>query len=94
MFVGGSVGSTGGAVEIARWPVIGTSLRRERFTTVHPAAASPWGWAGAPEERAIRGTDPYWLLTHVYCWSKKIIKHSRNFDRSLPIRYRHISTDF
>ena len=73
MFVGGSVGSTGGAVEIARWPVIGTSLRRERFTAVHPAAASPWGWAGAPEERAIRDTDPYWLLTHVYCRSKKII---------------------
>jgi DNA invertase Pin-like site-specific DNA recombinase len=30
----------------------------------------------------------------LYCRSKKIIKHSRNFDRSLPIRYRHISTDF
>lgn len=41
MFVGGSGGSTGGAVKIIRWVVIAKAIRRELFTTVHPAAVQP-----------------------------------------------------
>jgi trk system potassium uptake protein TrkH len=41
MFIGGSAGSTGGAVKIVRWLVIVKVLRRELFTTVHPDAVRP-----------------------------------------------------
>ena len=63
MFVGGSAGSTGGAVKIVRWLVIIKSLKRELFTTVHPEAVRPVRLGGrALSERAIRGIYAFTLL--------------------------------
>ena len=63
MFIGGSGGSTGGAVKIVRWYVIVKSLRRELFTTAHPEAVRPVRLAGrAVDERAIRGIYAFTLL--------------------------------
>ncbi|MFB6134560.1 MAG: TrkH family potassium uptake protein [Halanaeroarchaeum sp.] len=56
MFVGGSTGSTGGAVKIVRWLVIVRAIRRELFVTVHPDAVKPVRLNGrALDEGAIRG---------------------------------------
>jgi trk system potassium uptake protein TrkH len=64
MFVGGSAGSTGGAVKIVRWLVIVKSLKRELFTTVHPDAVRPVRLAGrALDESAVRGI---YAFTGVY----------------------------
>ncbi|SFF99612.1 trk system potassium uptake protein TrkH [Halopelagius inordinatus] len=66
MFVGGSAGSTGGAVKIVRWYVIVKSVRRELFTTSHPKAVRPVRLAGkALDERAIRGIYAFTLLYFV-----------------------------
>jgi trk system potassium uptake protein TrkH len=63
MFVGGSAGSTGGAIKIVRWLVILKSIRRELFTTVHPEAISPVRLGGrALDERALRGIYGFTLL--------------------------------
>jgi len=63
MFVGGSAGSTGGAIKIVRWLVIIKSLKRELFTTVHPEAVSPVRLGGRTlDERAIRGIYGFTLL--------------------------------
>ncbi|WP_350356167.1 TrkH family potassium uptake protein [Halorarius halobius] len=63
MFIGGSAGSTGGAIKIVRWVVILKSVRRELFTSVHPEAVSPVRLAGRPlDERAIRGIYGFTLL--------------------------------
>jgi trk system potassium uptake protein TrkH len=63
MFIGGSGGSTGGAVKIIRWVVIAKALRRELFTTIHPEAVSPVRLAGrVVDERAIRGIYSFTLL--------------------------------
>ncbi|WP_435077117.1 TrkH family potassium uptake protein [Halococcus sp. AFM35] len=63
MFIGGSAGSTGGAIKIVRWVVIVKSLRRELFTTVHPEAVSPVRLGGhVIDERAIRGIYAFTLL--------------------------------
>jgi trk system potassium uptake protein TrkH len=63
MFIGGSAGSTGGAVKIVRWYVILKSIRRELFTTAHPDAISPVRLGGrALDERAIRGIYAFTLL--------------------------------
>ncbi|WP_350355502.1 TrkH family potassium uptake protein [Halorarius litoreus] len=63
MFIGGSAGSTGGAIKIVRWVVIFKAARRELFTTVHPEAVSPVRLAGRPlDERAIRGIYGFTLL--------------------------------
>jgi trk system potassium uptake protein TrkH len=67
IFVGGSAGSTGGAVKIVRWLVIAKSLKRELFTTVHPDAVEPVRLGGrALDEDAVRGiyafTAVYFLL--------------------------------
>jgi trk system potassium uptake protein TrkH len=64
MFIGGSAGSTGGAVKIVRWLVIVKSLKRELFTTVHPDAVQPVRLAGrALDETAVRGI---YAFTGVY----------------------------
>ncbi|WP_144901988.1 TrkH family potassium uptake protein [Halobellus captivus] len=56
IFVGGSAGSTGGAVKIVRWYVILKAVRRELFTTAHPEAVRPVRLGGNPiDERALRG---------------------------------------
>ncbi|MWG35162.1 TrkH family potassium uptake protein [Halomarina oriensis] len=66
MFVGGSGGSTGGAVKIIRWVVVVKAIRRELFTTVHPEAVSPVRLAGSVvDERAIRGIFAFTLLYFV-----------------------------
>jgi trk system potassium uptake protein TrkH len=63
MFVGGSAGSTGGAVKVVRWLVVLKSLRRELFTTAHPDAVRPVRLGGrALDERAIRGIYAFTLL--------------------------------
>ncbi|GGN97414.1 MULTISPECIES: TrkH family potassium uptake protein [Haloarcula] len=63
MFVGGSAGSTGGAVKMIRWLVILKSLRRELFTTIHPEAVSPVRLGGRViDERAVRGIYAFTLL--------------------------------
>jgi len=66
MFVGGSGGSTGGAVKIIRWVVVVKAIRRELFTTVHPEAVSPVRLGGqVVDERAIRGIFGFTLLYFV-----------------------------
>jgi trk system potassium uptake protein TrkH len=66
MFIGGSAGSTGGAIKIVRWLVILRSLRRELFTTVHPEAVRPVRLAGrALDERTLRGIYSFTLLYFV-----------------------------
>ncbi|MFB6129365.1 MAG: TrkH family potassium uptake protein, partial [Salinigranum sp.] len=63
MLVGGSAGSTGGAIKIVRWLVVFKSLRRELFTTIHPEAVRPVRLGGhALEEGAIRGIYAFTLL--------------------------------
>ena len=63
MFLGGSAGSTGGAIKMVRTLVILKSLKRELFTTVHPAAISPVRLGGNPlDERALRGIYAFGLL--------------------------------
>ena len=66
MFVGGSAGSTGGAVKIVRWLVVIKSIKRELFTTVHPEAVRPVRLGGrALSERAVRGIFSFTLLYFV-----------------------------
>ncbi|MFB6092263.1 MAG: TrkH family potassium uptake protein [Haloquadratum sp.] len=63
MFIGGSAGSTGGAVKIVRWYVILKSIRRELFTTAHPEAVRPIRLGGRTiDERAVRGIYGFTLL--------------------------------
>ncbi len=63
MFVGGSAGSTGGAIKIVRWLVILKSLRRELFNAIHPEAVTPVRLGGrALDERAVRGIYAFTLL--------------------------------
>ncbi|MFB6202523.1 MAG: TrkH family potassium uptake protein, partial [Halorhabdus sp.] len=63
MFLGGSAGSTGGAIKMVRWLVIAKSIRRELFTTVHPEAVKPVRLGGrALDESAVRGIHAFTLL--------------------------------
>ncbi|WP_128476419.1 TrkH family potassium uptake protein [Halorussus pelagicus] len=63
LFVGGSAGSTGGAIKIVRWLVILKSLKRELFTTIHPEAVRPVRLGGRSlDERAVRGIYAFTLL--------------------------------
>ncbi len=74
MFIGGSAGSTGGAIKIARWVVILKSLKRELFTTVHPEAVSPVRLGGKPlDERAVRGIYAFTLLYLVFFFIAVVI---------------------
>jgi trk system potassium uptake protein TrkH len=64
IFVGGSAGSTGGAVKMVRWLVVLKSIRRELFTTVHPDAVRPVRLGGrALDEQGVRGI---YAFTAVY----------------------------
>jgi len=63
IFVGGSGGSTGGAIKIIRWIVIAKAIRRELFTTAHPDAVRPVRLAGRViDETAIRGIFAFTML--------------------------------
>ncbi|MFB6136146.1 MAG: TrkH family potassium uptake protein [Halobacteriaceae archaeon] len=63
MFVGGSAGSTGGAVKMVRWLVVLKGFRRELFTTVHPDAVVPVRLGGRPlDDRAVRGIYAFTAL--------------------------------
>ena len=63
MFIGGSAGSTGGAVKVVRWVVITKAVRRELYTTAHPSAIRPVRLNGRPlDERAIRGIFAFTVL--------------------------------
>ena len=63
MFVGGSGGSTGGAIKIVRWVIVVKAIRRELFTTAHPSAVKPIRLGGnVVDERAIRGVFGFTLL--------------------------------
>ncbi|WP_254832068.1 TrkH family potassium uptake protein [Haloglomus salinum] len=63
MFIGGSGGSTGGAIKIVRWVVIVKVVRRELFTTTHPEAVQPIRLAGeVVDEDAVRGVMSFTLL--------------------------------
>ena len=62
MFIGGSGGSTGGAVKIVRWLVVAKLVRRELFTTIHPDAVRPVRLGGTViDERALRGITGFTL---------------------------------
>jgi trk system potassium uptake protein TrkH len=63
MFIGGSAGSTGGAVKIVRWIVVVKTIRRELFTTTHPEVVQPIRLAGeVVDEDAVRGVLGFTLL--------------------------------
>ena len=63
MFIGGSGGSTGGGIKIIRWLVTVKAIRRELFTTTHPAAVKPIRLAGnVVDEDAVRGVMGFTLL--------------------------------
>jgi trk system potassium uptake protein TrkH len=56
IFLGGSAGSTGGAVKMVRWLVLLKTLKRELFVTVHPDAVEPLRLGGQVlDERGVRG---------------------------------------
>lgn len=74
MFIGGSAGSTGGAIKIIRWVVILKAVRRELFTTVHPEAVSPIRLGNRViDERAVRGIYAFTLLYLVFFFIATII---------------------
>ena len=63
MFVGGSGGSTGGAIKIIRWIIVVKAIRRELFTTAHPSAVKPIRLGGnVIDETAIRGVFGFTVL--------------------------------
>ena len=63
MLVGGSAGSTGGAIKVVRHLLIGKMLRRELRQTLHPEAVMPIRLNGAVvDERTLRAITAFVLL--------------------------------
>jgi trk system potassium uptake protein TrkH len=63
MFIGGSAGSTGGAVKVVRHLLIGRILRRELDETVHPEIVQPVRLNRAVvDERTLRAVIAFVLL--------------------------------
>ncbi|WP_158055987.1 TrkH family potassium uptake protein [Halorussus halophilus] len=89
MFIGGSAGSTGGAIKIVRWYVILKSFKRELFTTVHPEAVRPVRLGGrALDERALRGIYAFTLLYIVIFFVATLVlflNSTRNPDPVFPL---------
>ncbi len=66
MFLGGSAGSAAGSIKIVRWLVIGRSIRKELYTTVHPDAIRPLRLAGeVVDDETLRGLVVFVL---VFLW--------------------------
>jgi len=63
MLIGGSAGSTGGAIKVVRHLLIGKMLRRELRQTLHPEAVMPIRLNGAVvDERTLRAITAFVLL--------------------------------
>jgi trk system potassium uptake protein TrkH len=63
MFVGGSAGSTGGAIKVVRHLLLGKVLRRELRQTLHPEVVMPIRLNGAVvDERTLRAIAAFILL--------------------------------
>ncbi|MFB6114316.1 MAG: TrkH family potassium uptake protein, partial [Halodesulfurarchaeum sp.] len=63
MFVGGSAGSTGGAIKMVRWLVVLKGLKRQLYTTVHPDVVTPIRLGGRPiDEDVIRSIYGFTIL--------------------------------
>jgi len=68
MFIGASVGSTGGSIKVARHLLTGKVLRRELDQTVSPEVVMPIRYNGAPvDERTLRAIIAFVLL-YVGAW--------------------------
>lgn len=69
MFVGGSAGSTGGAIKVVRHVLLGKVLRRELDQTVSPEVVLPIRLNGRPvDERTLRAIAVFVLL-YVGIWA-------------------------
>lgn len=69
MFVGGSAGSTGGAIKVVRHVLLGKILRRELDQTVSPEVVLPIRLNGRPvDERTLRAVAAFVLL-YVGIWA-------------------------
>jgi trk system potassium uptake protein TrkH len=74
LFLGGSAGSTGGAIKMVRTLVILKALKRELFSTVHPEAVAPVRLGGrALDEQAVRGIFAFTTLYVVIFFAGVII---------------------
>jgi trk system potassium uptake protein TrkH len=63
MFVGGSAGSTGGAIKVVRHLLLGKVLRRELRQTLHPEVVMPIRLNGVVvDERTLRAITAFVLL--------------------------------
>ncbi len=63
MFVGGSAGSTGGAIKVVRHLLLGKILRRELRQTLHPEVVMPIRLNGiVVDERTLRAISAFILL--------------------------------
>lgn len=63
MLIGGSAGSTSGAIKVVRHLIIGKSLRRELDVTVHPELVSPIRFnARTVDEKTVRAVIAFVLL--------------------------------
>jgi trk system potassium uptake protein TrkH len=63
MFVGGSAGSTGGAIKVVRHLLMGKILRRELRQTLHPEVVMPIRLNGAVvDERTLRAIAAFVVL--------------------------------
>jgi trk system potassium uptake protein TrkH len=68
MFVGGSAGSTGGAIKVVRHLLLGKILRREIGQTLSPELVMPIRLNGTPvDERTIRAIAAF-ILLYVGFW--------------------------
>jgi trk system potassium uptake protein TrkH len=63
MFLGGSAGSAAGSIKIIRWYVVGETMSRELFTSVHPEAVRPVRISeGAIDEDTIQSIFVFVLI--------------------------------
>ncbi len=69
MFVGGSAGSTGGAIKVVRHLLLGKVLRREVDQTLSPEVVLPIRLNGTPvDERTVRAIAAF-ILLYVGFWA-------------------------